>query len=84
VTKDLTTAMAHCRKAADSGHSEAQFSLSLLALEDTPGAPELEQAIRYAESAENAGHAKAGYVRKKLEEKRTRSAPVASEKARSL
>lgn len=84
VPKDMTTAIKHCRAAADNGHSDAQFSLSVLTLKDTPGAPALEEAIRYAEAAETSGHSKAGLVRKKLEEKRARATPSASEDARSL
>jgi TPR repeat protein len=84
VPTDIATAIKHCRKAAEDGHLHAQFSLSVLTLQDVPGAPALEEAIRYAEAAETGGVSKAGTVRKKLEEKRGRVMPSASEDARAL
>jgi|GEM_PF-1322415 len=84
VPKDVAAAVKRARSAAEKGNVDAQFSVAVLTLKGTSGAPELEDAIRYATSAENAGHPKAGYVRKKLEEKRGSSSPGGSENARSL
>jgi TPR repeat protein len=84
VPVDKTLAMKHCLSAADKGNHDAQISLCILALKGSPDAPDLEAAIRYAESAETGGHPKAGMIRKKLEEKRDKAVSTASENARSL
>ena len=60
------------QKAASDGDIDAEFTLALATLKKIHGAPDLDEAIRQAEAAENGGHPKAKMVREQLEAARAK------------
>lgn len=86
VEQDKTKAMQFIRLAANGNQINALFFLAALAYNKEPEAPPLEQAILYAQQAENIGHKQAGEVREKLEQRRKsmEAAPEEATRARSL
>jgi len=85
VEQDKTKAMQFVRLAANGNQVNALFFLAALAYNKEPEAPPLEQAILYAQQAENIGHKQAGEVREKLEQRRKsmEAAPEETARARS-
>ncbi|MBL9215489.1 MAG: sel1 repeat family protein [Opitutaceae bacterium] len=81
VDKDEREALRYLRHAADLNHPGAQIFLATLTFNEAPGAPTLEQAIQYAQQAENNGHPQAIKVREKLEQKQLRARPAKEETA---
>jgi uncharacterized protein len=67
VPKDEKMGLGLIRKAAKAGNVDAEFSLASATLQHLPGAPDLDEAIRLAETAEACGHPQAKTVREKLE-----------------
>ncbi|MDP2138622.1 MAG: hypothetical protein Q8J74_12310 [Candidatus Didemnitutus sp.] len=83
VTQDKLKALQFIQRAADGNHVNALFFLGALTYEGEPNAPTLEQAIRYAQMAENIGHPKAGLLREKLELRRKVKEATPEEKTRA-
>jgi uncharacterized protein len=67
VPKDEAKGWGLIRAAAKKDNIDADVSLALATLQKVPGAPDLEEAIRLAETAEACGHPQAEAVRKQLE-----------------
>ena len=85
VPKDEAKGLGLIRKAAKTGYVDAEFSLAVVTLQHLPGAPELDEAIRFAEAAEAGGHSKAKAVREQLEALREkRAADTSSSPARPM
>jgi hypothetical protein len=70
VTQDHAKAWRLLRSAAEGGNAEALYFLAAATFNRIPDAPTLDEAIRFAEQAESAGHTKAGSLREKLEKRR--------------
>lgn len=83
VTEDKLKALQFIQRAADGNHVNALFFLGALTYNGAPNAPTLEQAIRYAQMAENIGHPKAGELREKLELRRKAKEATPEEKTRA-
>ncbi len=80
VTQDRAKAWRLLRSAAEGGNAEALYFLAATTFNRIPDSPTLDEAIRYAEEAESAGHTKAGSLREKLE-KRRRSGDAPAEES---
>jgi TPR repeat protein len=65
--KDIAKAIAYLRDAAKVGHGEALYFLAGATFNRVEGAPELDEAIRFAKAAEAGGVGKAAALREKLE-----------------
>ena len=79
VEKDKAKSLQFMRSAADLNHAEALFFLAALTYNKESGAPSLEQAIKFAQQAENTGLTKAGQLREKLERRRKETEAVPEE-----
>jgi TPR repeat protein len=86
VEQDKAKALQFIRLAANGNQINALFFLAALTYNQEPDAPTLEQAILYAQQAENIGHNQAGAVREKLEQRRKskEATPEEAARARSL
>ena len=80
VAQDRTKAWVHLRRAASLADAEALYFLAAATYTNVPGAPSLDEAIRFAEQAETGGHPKATALREKLE-KRRQAGPAPAEDA---
>jgi len=67
VQKDPVRGMSYLKKACAMGHAEAMFMLADLTASGVADAPGLDEAIKFARSAEAVGHPKAAELREKLE-----------------
>jgi TPR repeat protein len=83
VEQDKAKALKFIRLAANGNQVNALFFLAALTFNGEPDAPTLDQAIRYAQQAENSGHQQAAQVREKLEQRRKEKIETPEETARS-
>jgi TPR repeat protein len=85
VAQDRARGLRCIRTAAGGNHVEALFFLAGLTFNGEPDAPALDEAIRFAQLAENFGHPQAARVREKLEQRRKdrNAAPEEATRARS-
>lgn len=83
VEKDLAKAIELMRKASRSNHPKAMFFLAAAAYNRVPEAPDIDEAIRLAESAEKMGVPEAAGLREKLERRRDRAQENAEQVARA-
>lgn len=67
VPRDVSKGWSYVHRAANGGNLEAQVALAIATLKHLPGAPPLDEALRWAQSAEDAGYTKATPVREQLE-----------------
>lgn len=70
VTQDKSRGVAYITEAAEVGETNALYFMAALTQNRWEGAPDLDQAIRYARQADNRGHPKAGDLLQKLESRR--------------
>jgi TPR repeat protein len=85
VTKDVAKGMGLYRQAANAGNLDADLSLANATLQHISGAPDLDEAIRLAEAAENGGNSKAKAAREQLEALREeKPADTSSSSARPM
>ena len=66
-----TTAIKYLKAAAEKGHIDARYELARMYEKGIGSAVDIEQAIRYYNSAANYGHRKAKCAAKRLERKKT-------------
>ena len=78
---DLDKAMSYLRSAASRIHGDALYFLAGMTYNKANGAPELEEAIKFAQSADAVGHPEAAALREKLERRRNVAAPPPEETA---
>ena len=86
VPKNAARGLALLNAAADDDYADAQIALATLTFSNTPGAPDLETAIRLGNAAAASGHPKANELVEKLEKRRDKKnddAPEEAARARS-
>jgi len=70
VSQDHAKALAYFQRSADANNPDAQYFLAALAWNKDADAPTLDEAVAFAQRAENLGHSEAGALREKLEQRR--------------
>jgi TPR repeat protein len=83
VEKDQAKAMELMRRASRRNHPKALYFLAAATFNRVPEAPEIEEAIRFAESAEKMGLPEAASLREKLERRRDQTPEETEQVARA-